>query len=637
MGQGFSFRTRVLLSFSLVIALGVLAPSWYFRSVLLDELTEESVIEAERLVHLAGNMLLVQGALDRNAPVTGLAMALDQLARISGIAAVYLDAKGEVVAGSDNAPMVGQMAPSLLHGAGGETLRAGRVLVDNSGLFDQGVVKVWRGMAAEQGTDVPGGYLGLALPVPQAGKKLERIDRGLLYSLLAASVLAGVFGLVLVRWMWRSMQALVNVAESIGKGNYRERAGEFACREFADLGRAINLMAMRIEAHIATITQQKEQFEVVLNSMNEGVMVLDASCRILSVNRALQKIFPDAVQSLGRRPLEVISSPKLQKACQELAGKTDGERSMRTFQIEPRKDAVYDVAIVNLGCGGDNPDELGVVVVFHDISTLSRLERVRSDFVANVSHELRTPLTSIKGYAETLLDTLGAERRNAEAQRTFLEIILRNANHMSKMVNDLLNLARLEGGKKPFEIVETDASQALGQAYKECVHLAGDRGVTIELAVPKSKVMVMADHDRLTQVFRNLLENAIKYGTPPDGDESARVKVWHEMQHDTVMFCVADNGPGIPKEERGRIFERFYRVEKHRAKDGNSSSGLGLAITRHMVEKMGGEIWVQSPAVVDRGAIFRFTLPRRDSDLPHRCEPSDSHDSQSAGKIHEYT
>jgi two-component system, OmpR family, phosphate regulon sensor histidine kinase PhoR len=613
MGQGFSFRTRVLLSFFLVIALGVLAPSWYFRSVLLDELRDESASEAERLLLMAEHTLRVQGLFSRDAQgATDLGAALEQLARMSGIGAVYLDAQGVVVAGADNAALVGRIPPSLVQeGAAG--IADGRVLADYSRLFEQGMVRAWRGVLTEQGAAVPSGYLGLALPSPQAGAKLERINRGLLYSLMAASVLAGVFGLVLVRWLWRSMQSLVSVAESIGKGNYRERAGEFACRELADLGRAINLMAMRIEAHIATITQQKEQFEIVLNSMNEGVMVLDASCRIISTNRALKRIFPDAENSVGRRPLEVVSSPELQKACLELAGAKGAARGMRSFQIEPRKDAVYDVAIVSLGRAGESPDELGVVAVFHDISTLSRLERVRSDFVANVSHELRTPLTSIKGYAETLLDTLGADKRNTEAQRTFLEIILRNANHMSKMVNDLLNLARLEGGKRPFEVAVTDASLALAQAFKECMHLVEDRGVAMELDVPKAEALVMADHDRLTQIFRNLLENAIKYGAPQDGDEQARVRVWHEHQQNAVMFCVADNGPGIPREERQRVFERFYRVEKHRAKEGNSSSGLGLAITRHMVEKMGGEIWVQSPASADRGAIFRFTLPARDA------------------------
>lgn len=616
MGQGFSFRTRVLLSFFLVIALGVLAPSWYFRSVLLDELRDESAKEAEKLLLLASHALRVQGVFNHDGPgVAGLEAALEQLALMSGVGAVYLDARGAVVAGANNAALAGRIPPSLVQ-EGATGIADGRMLVDNAGLFDQGMVRAWHGVLTEQGVAVPSGYLGLALPAPQAGAKLERINRGLLYSLMAASVLAGVFGLVLVRWLWRSMQALVSVAESIGKGNYRERAGEFACRELADLGRAINLMAMRIEAHIATITQQKEQFEIVLNSMNEGVMVLDASCRIISMNRALKRIFPEAEKSVGRTPLEVVSSPELQKACLELAGARGAARGMRSFQIEPRKDAVYDVAIVSLGCGGEDPDELGVVAVFHDISALSRLERVRSDFVANVSHELRTPLTSIKGYAETLLDTLEADRQSVEAQRTFLEIILRNANHMSKMVNDLLNLARLEGGKRPFEVTVTDASLALAQASKECMHLSEDRGVAMELDVPKGKALVMADHDRLTQVFRNLLENAIKYGAPPDGDEPARIRVWHEHQHDAVMFCVADNGPGIPREERQRVFERFYRVEKHRAKEGNSSSGLGLAITRHMVEKMGGEIWVRSPAAADRGAIFHFTLPAEDSGVP---------------------
>jgi len=607
MGAPASFRTRVLLSFVLVIALGVLAPAWYLRTTLVQGLQQEARADALRLLDFAEAGLTATGAPERK--------EFDRLARSMRMGLVYVDDQGRVLqragmppeqAGLENGPGA----------TGGEAL-----FFDREMYMQRGVLLAWKRFDAPS-AGLPAGWLGIGADTQSQGgapPTLDSFNMGLGISLLAALVLAGVFSVVLVRWLSRSIASLVSVAESIGRGDYRQRASGFHSSELEALSRSINSMAERIEAHIRIITEQKGQFEAVLNSMNEGVMVLDASCRIRSVNRALTRIFPECLGSEGRRPLEVISSPELQRACQDV---TQGqEQSLRTFQIEPRKDAMYDVAIVSLIMEHSGPDDLGAVAVFHDISTLSRLERVRSDFVANVSHELRTPLTSIKGYAETLLQSMEDAPEQDKARRNFVEVILRNANHMSKMVNDLLNLARLEGGKKPFEAREVDAAQPLEHAIRECQHLVEAHDALVENRV--AGALVMADSDRLVQVFRNLLENALKYGVPPGGDERQVVEIWNEDRGADMLLAIQDNGPGIPKEERRRIFERFYRVEKHRAKDTSGSSGLGLAITKHMVDKMGGEIWVHSPARDGRGVIFYLTLPTRHAGTPMLVETHD--------------
>ena len=479
-------------------------------------------------------------------------------------------------------------------------------LVDLESCFTQGRLRAWRQVALPE-TGAPQGWLGVAAEAENLPEAVARINQGVMLALAAAVLLAGLFSLFLVRWLGRSMEALISVSEAIGQGRYRERARRFSSRELDALSRSINHMAGSIQEQIRVITEQKEQFEAVLNSMNEGVMVLDASCRIRSVNRALTRIFPECRNCEGRHPLELISSPELQRACLDVT--RDTHRGLRSFQIEPRKDAVYDVAIVSLVKEGRGPNDLGAVAVFHDISTLSRLERVRSDFVANVSHELRTPLTSIKGYAETLLAGLQQGQVDEKSQRNFLEIILRNANHMAKMVNDLLNLARREGDRKPFATERVDAAEALAEALKECAIPLAEQAIVLDNRLDSGAAVVLADKDRLVQVLRNLLENAMKYGLPPDPAETQQITVWSESWEESVLFALRDNGPGIPKEERKRIFERFYRVEKHRAKNAAGSSGLGLAITKHMVEKMGGEIWVDSPARHGQGITFFFTLP----------------------------
>ena len=262
------------------------------------------------------------------------------------------------------------------------------------------------------------------------------------------------------------------------------------------------------------------------------------------------------------------------------------------------------------------------------VRRLRQLDAIKSSFLSSASHELRTPLTSIKGYAETLLLGMEEEGENsqggtpakggaASAYRNFLEIILKHANHMTKMVNDLLHLARLESGERQFEFRMVNAAEAFSQAHKECLHLAEASGLAVRNLLPAEGVAVHADQTRLVQVFRNLLENALKYGAPSASDAGApgagqrgEVQVYCQERAGDVVFSVRDQGPGIPKADRERVFERFYRVEKHRQKHKAGSSGLGLAIVRHIVEKSRGAIWVESPVEDGHGTIFSFTLPR---------------------------
>ncbi|NMC48116.1 MAG: GHKL domain-containing protein, partial [Desulfovibrio sp.] len=224
----------------------------------------------------------------------------------------------------------------------------------------------------------------------------------------------------------------------------------------------------------------------------------------------------------------------------------------------------------------------------------------RKDFAANVTHELRTPLTSVKGYAETLLQDTGG--LSPERVR-FLEVILKNANHMSKMIEDMLCLARIEDSPLPEAPPLADAGQALALARRECEAMAGQKRIEIKSRLPEEGEWVLADFGQLAQVFRNLLENAVKYS--PEG---AFVTVSHHKENGTVTFAVQDNGPGVPHEDRQRVFERFYRVEKHRSRVAGST-GLGLAIAKHIVERHGGRIWVERARGGMTGAAFYFTVP----------------------------
>lgn len=404
---------------------------------------------------------------------------------------------------------------------------------------------------------------------------------------------------ILASRLHRSISETIRAAEDIGRGDYQRRLHFPPSQEFSALARAINKMARDIEAQITTITDQKSQLEAILDGMKEGVMVLDAEGRVRGVNRALRRIVGSLDGVAGRRPIEVVASPELQLACDKILAEPERpEQTVVSLEIEPEKDRVHEVSIVKLK---DNPGQLGAVAVFHDLTEIKMLDRVRRDFAANVTHELRTPLTSIKGYAETLLLS---EAELSPEKRRFLDIILKNANHMSKMVEDMLTLARMENAPaKAPSASASEAGAAAALALRECEVMARDKAVTVDARLPAEGLYVAADSGQLTQVFRNLVENAIRYS--PSG---GRVMLSHLRDHATVTFLVQDDGPGIPVEERQRVFERFYRVQKHRSKVAGST-GLGLAIAKHIVERHGGRIWADRSPDGMSGAALYFTLP----------------------------
>ncbi len=256
----------------------------------------------------------------------------------------------------------------------------------------------------------------------------------------------------------------------------------------------------------------------------------------------------------------------------------------------------------------------GAVAVLHDITRIEEVERTQRDFVANVSHELRTPLTSITGYVETLLDCAGGNGDGSSGEalggqtREFLVTILKNATRMNRLTEDLLVMARVEAASVAMNPAPVRADVLVRDAVKAMSGLVKEDGALLGMA-EMTDCEVFADYDAVMQVLSNLIENAIKYGHA-GGDAKARVvlsarEVWEP--HDAVEFSVQDFGMGIASEHLGRIFERFYRVDKTRSRE-SGGTGLGLAIVRHIVQSQGGTIEAQSD--LGEGSRFLFTLPK---------------------------
>jgi two-component system phosphate regulon sensor histidine kinase PhoR len=272
-----------------------------------------------------------------------------------------------------------------------------------------------------------------------------------------------------------------------------------------------------------------------------------------------------------------------------------GAPARHELELGPPVNRVVAARGASLGLG---PGAAGVLLVLHDVTELRRLERVRSEFVANVSHELRTPLTCIKGYLETLLD--GALDDRAHARR-FLEVAGTHAERLDRLIDDLLELSNIESGRVTLAPVRLDLGDVVTGVAAMFEGTAAQKGQTVERAVPRG-LAVRADRDRLVQILVNLVDNAVKF-TP----EGGRIRVEAEPGPDgRVEIRVKDSGIGIPSTELPRITERFYRVDKTRSRE-IGGTGLGLAIVKHLVQAHGGELRVES--TLGRGTTVSFTVP----------------------------
>ena len=414
------------------------------------------------------------------------------------------------------------------------------------------------------------------------------------YVVIAAGFFLALLSLIFIIKTNHSVGILSQAADSIGQGKVRSLTQFHPGQYLYPLAKSLRDNGERVESYIQKITEQKSQLESILDGIEEGILLLNSAGRIDSTNRAARKMFSSIPELKGRRPLEVIRSPDLQAACNRVLS-----NEIHSFhsEVSMGADRFYHVHIVRVE---QSSAEYGAIVALHDISELKRLEKVRRDFVANASHELRTPLTSIKGYTEMLM----TDESDPDVRDSCLEVVLKNADNMIKLVNDLLQLARAEDYDNTMDIRPVKAGEVLNEAWKECSHLAEQRNVTLESDFLSEGPMVRADFDQLAQVFRNLLENAVRY-SPPGG----KVEVFSSEQDGAVTIGIGDSGPGIPKKDQQRIFERFFRVERHRGKEAGST-GLGLAICRNILKNHGGTIWVESPRkAMSSGSIFFFTLP----------------------------
>ena len=349
----------------------------------------------------------------------------------------------------------------------------------------------------------------------------------------------------------------------------------------------------RAERELATAADTHARQEALLDSMIEGVLVLDESGKVQFANRAFAQMFRTTGSLLGKTAIEALRLHEVAELVEQTA--RDGRVTGQELQLagEPERWLQVNASAITSA----ERRQLGTVIVFHDQTQLKKLEGTREEFVANVSHELRTPLSLIKGYAETLLD--GA-KDNPEVATKFLQTIDRNARRLDLLIQDLLTISALESGRVSLVMHPMEVRSFVDRLLGDFKSRAEARHVRLISAVPA--LAAHADEARLEQVLGNLLENAIKYGR-----EHGTVTVGgRTTDNGMIELFVQDDGPGIPAAALERVFERFYRVDKARSRE-QGGTGLGLSIVKHIVQGHGGRVWVESEP--GQGAKFCFTLP----------------------------
>lgn len=366
--------------------------------------------------------------------------------------------------------------------------------------------------------------------------------------------------------------------------------------EFGPLVKALNQTGLLLRSRIQEKEAEKKNFSVVLDHMVEGVIAVDSHHQILLINQAARTMFPNDSKTLVARSLIEFSFHTELDAAVKTAIQEGGLHSLE-IEIDYPEEKILSVHIVGIG---KTANEISAILVLHDMSKIRKLENIRRDFVANVSHEIRTPLTSILGFIETLLSGAG---ENPETRKSFLQMMLDDSQRLSRLINDLLEISRLESR----EIRLNKSEVRLEPLVSKILQMFRPQIIAKKIKVQnelegQSSAIVMADEDKIKQVLINLLDNAIKFNR-----EEGLIKInAYRTADQQICITIEDQGVGIPEESIPRVFERFFRVDKARSRS-SGGSGLGLAIVKHIVEVHSGKVSCKSR--LDQGSIFSVTFP----------------------------
>jgi len=579
-----------LIALGALLVLGLVGLSWIFAERALHdrELTRVGSVLEEQAALVRE---LVRGVALLPAEAPRLDLLADRAGEASRIRVTLIAADGTLVGDSD-VPLE-RLAGVENHASRPEVREA----------LTGGI-----GRDARQSATVGRSLLYVAIPAAEPGggairvaTELSHLEEGL-SDLRRNVAVAGAVGiaasLVLaygVSWLTlRPLRELRGLTQALAAGDLAYRIPRRFENQLGGISAAIRALAEQLRVRADEATREKEQLRAVLDGMVEGVLVVDENNRIVLANDRVVEFYGARPPLEGRSVLTALRDAELDEVLAE-AAHTDDPVSHSLELVHPAR---RTLRVQAARFPAPPARRRGSVAVLHDVSELARLETMRREFVANASHELRTPLAAIRGFAETLL---GDSALPEDQRRSYLEVIDRHARRLGTLVDDLLELSRIESGQAPLDLQPVDVAAVATGLLRDCEARLIEKRLEADSELSGAG-MAWADSQAVWQILSNLLDNAIKY-TEPGG----RIRIRIEGDPRRVRVRVSDTGAGIPERDLARIFERFYRVDRARSR-ALGGTGLGLSIVKHLVQSQGGEITVESE--LGRGSTFTFTLPR---------------------------
>ena len=415
---------------------------------------------------------------------------------------------------------------------------------------------------------------------------------------LMVSIMAAGVTLLAARRVSRPLEEMTLGAMRFAAGDFSKKIVVSGSTEVVSLAQAMNRMVAELDNRLNEAENRRSELETVVSSMLEGVIAVDLEAKVLYMNgAAARQLDVSRFEAQGGNILEVVRNIDLLRFIQKTLGLNEPVEGTVVLNRGREDERILQMRGAQLFAA--DKARIGALIVCNDVTRLLHLENLRRDFVANVSHELKTPITSIKGYVETLIPEVAD---NQPHFREFLGIILKQANRLQAIVEDLLTLSRIEqeSHREEIPLAAGAIKMVLAEAIESCATRTFGKMIEISLSCP-DELTARINPPLLEQAVNNLLDNAIKYSRP-----ESTVRVEAEATKEAVVIRISDSGPGIPEQHLPRLFERFYVIDKARSRK-MGGTGLGLAIVKHIVQSHNGQVTVTSE--MGRGSIFTIRLP----------------------------
>ena len=416
-----------------------------------------------------------------------------------------------------------------------------------------------------------------------------------------------IFMFYLINKIVRPVRDLIQKTRSIAERNYSQQLNIAGKDEVASLANEFNIMALKLRQYdllnVSQLMKEKQKIETIVESISDGIIVTGAENKVLLLNKAAEKIFNiKQNKAIKKYFTEVIKNDDLFAYINEVKSEKSSASQNEYLDIKINgKGTIKHFRAISKAITNIEGESIGVVTLLQDITKLKEIDELKSEFISSVSHELRTPITSVIMATELLEKEIPGKVN--KKQKEMLEIILEDGNRLKKLINDILDLSRLDSQKIELELEPNNLSRIADSAIKMFEIQIKNRQIDIIKTIDEKLPPVMADFSRISQVFANLISNSINY---KNEDKKLVIRINAYKKDDEIIVSVADNGRGISEEDQKRIFERFVRIKSAESLDSESGSGLGLAISKSIIKNHGGDIWVESQLM--KGSTFYFTL-----------------------------